>query len=283
MAKRLIIGCGYVGREVASLWQQAGHEVTVTTTTPSRLSELAAIASHAELFLSSDRETLGQLLQGQETVLLAVGAKSRDLDSYRQSYLTMAQNLAHSLDSASSLRQIIYLSSYSVLGDQQGAWADETTPVMPTSDYGKILAETEGVLLALAQPPLKVSILRLAGIYGKGRELIKIFRTWSGTTRPGDGSDYSNWVHREDIVRGVDFVCDRNLSGLYHLTGDVPQQTQAFFDQLFAHYQLPSITWDASRPSVRPYNTRLSNQKIKAEGFELLHPQALDDLSDFKI
>ena len=282
MAKRLVIGGGYVGREVASRWQQAGHEVTVTTTTPSRLLELTAIAARAELFTSSDRKTLGQLLQGQETVLLAVGAKTRNIDAYRQSYLTLAENVASNLAHASSVQQLIYLSSYSVLGDQQGAWADETTPLLPANDYGKILAETEAILQKIANSKIKISILRLAGIYGPGRELLKIFRPWSGTTRPGDGSDYTNWVHLEDIVRAIDFVGDRHLLGLYNLTGDRPQQSQAFFAQLFAHYQLPNIIWDSSRPSERPYNTRLSNQKITSEGFEFLHPEPLNNLPDVK-
>ncbi|NEP07825.1 MAG: NAD(P)-binding domain-containing protein, partial [Okeania sp. SIO4D6] len=43
--KIAIIGCGYVGTKVAKLWSQNGHQVTVTTTTPEKVSELKNITS----------------------------------------------------------------------------------------------------------------------------------------------------------------------------------------------------------------------------------------------
>ena len=130
-------------------------------------------------------------------------------------------------------------------------------------------------MLLSAGDRFDVCVLRLAGIYGEGRELIKIFRNWAGTTRPGKGDDYSNWIHLKDIVNGIEFVRQKQLTGIYNLTSDEVLTTGEFFDRLFAKHNLPPIIWDATRTSVRAYNTRLSNQKLKNEGYQLLHPQIL--------
>ena len=63
------------------------------------------------------------------------------------------------------------------------------------------------------------------------------------------------------------------MQGIYNLTGDVPMKTSELMDRLFEKHGLPKISWDASLPSVRSYNARLSNRKIKAEGFELIYPE----------
>jgi nucleoside-diphosphate-sugar epimerase len=271
--KVAIIGGGYVGRAVARLWHHNGHEVTITTTTPDKQEELARFVDRVELVEGNQIDRLTSLLQDREVVLLSVAAKQRNLESYRYSYLTTAQNIVRAIAN-SNVRQLIYTSSYAVLGDKQGAWTDETAPVAPANENGEILYETETTLLS-ASNEVKICLLRLSGIYGEGRELIKIFRSWAGTTRPGKGEDYSNWVHLDDIVNGIEFVRQKQLAGIYNLTSDEILTTGEFFARLFEKHNLPPITWDTNLASIRPYNTRLSNRKLTREGFQLLYPQII--------
>ena len=42
---------------------------------------------------------------------------------------------------------------------------------------------------------------------------------------------------------------------------------------LHKYHGLGKIYWDASTPSKGPFNTRVSNQKLRNEGFELVHPE----------
>jgi nucleoside-diphosphate-sugar epimerase len=270
--KIAIIGCGYVGSAIASLWQQQEELVTVTTTTPEKVPNLQKLASEV-IVSDGDVNTLKQVIQEKEVILLSVAAKQRTVEGYRQSYLETAKNLIEAIADTSSIRQIIYTGSYGILGNKNGAWTDETATVEPINEMGEILAQTERVLLS-TQPPLKVCILRLSGIYGTGRELIKIFGSRAGTTRPGDGKDYTNWVHLDDIVNGIEFARQKQLSGIYNLNSDEILSTGEFFPRLFATHNLPSITWD-NQPSPRPYNLKLDNQKIKAAGFKLVHPQII--------
>ena len=275
--KIAIIGCGYVGTVIARFWSQSGHLVTATTTTPEKISELEQVAKSVVVIKGDDLDALQDVVKEQDVVLLSVSirAANRSVSAYRETYLETAKNLVAALKQAPSVKQLIYTGSYAVLGDKNGEWTDENSPVAPANENGKIMYEVEQVLLAAQSETLGVCILRLAGIYGPGRELIKIFGRWAGTTRPGNGEDYTNWIHLDDIVGALEFVRLKQLQGIYHLTNDMPLQRREFFERLFQLHGLSKISWDGLASSVRPYNARLSNQKIKAAGFQLIHPETL--------
>ncbi|MEN9520384.1 MAG: hypothetical protein RLZZ381_2972 [Cyanobacteriota bacterium] len=270
--KLAIIGCGYVGSAVARLWHEAGNEVTVTTTRAERVAELQAIASQVVVLTGDDLSGLKQVVADRDVVLFSIGSKQRTPEVYRQTYLATAQNLVTAIKASSRVRQLIYTGSYGVINDQSGKAIDETVTVKPKDEFGEILTQTEQVLLDASTNNFKTCILRLAGIYGEGRELIKIFRRVAGTTRPGSGESYTNWVHQEDIVRAIDFAKDKQLQGIYHLNSDEAMTTKEFLQKLFKAYDLPPVTWDSSQTATLTYNMKLSNQKLKSAGFALAHP-----------
>ena len=269
--KIAIIGCGYVGITIVRQWQKSGHTITATTTTQERVKDLETVASQVIVLRGNDTKAIEQVLQNQELVLLSVGARRQDV--YRETYLETAKTLASIVPKISSIQQVIYTGTYSVYGDCQGEWVSEETPVSPSNENGKILAKTEQILLSIQSETLRVCILRLGGIYGAGRELIDIFGRAAGTTRPGRGEEFTNWIHLDDIVAALEFVRMNQLTGLYNLVNDWPVQSDDLLTRLFAHYGLTNVTWDASQASNRPYNCRVSNEKIKRAGFELIHPQ----------
>ncbi|QSJ20332.1 SDR family oxidoreductase [Nostoc sp. UHCC 0702] len=269
-----IIGCGYVGYAVAQYWQQKmTFIVTATTTTPERLPILETVAQKVVVAQGNDPEKLKSVLQNQDIVLLSVGARSANY--YREIYVDTAKTLASVLQQVPSVKQLIYTGSYSVYGDQNSAWVDETMAVEPTHTNGQILKETEDILLAASSEKLRVCILRLGGIYGPNRELVKIFGAAAGTTRPGDGKDITNWIHLDDIVGAIEFVRQHHLQGIYNLVDDAHLPSQELLDTLFEKHNLPKVTWDNSIKSNRPYNAKVSNQKIKSAGYQLIHPQMI--------
>lgn len=270
--KVAIVGCGYVGTRVAkNLRSKSDYTVTATTTTPQRVSELEGVAQRVVVVNGNDKDGMAAVLQEQDAVLLCVGA--RNPNTYKESYLETAKTLVSILKETSNVGQVIYTGTYSVYGDRQGDLVSEDSTVAPANPNSEILAETEQILLAASTSPnLKVSILRLGGIYGPGRELIKIFRGWAGSTRPGTGEDATNWVHADDVVGGLIFALENRLQGIYNLVGDVSLSSRELLDRIFEANNLPKVSWDGS-PSVRPYNARVSNQKIKAAGYQFVYPE----------
>ena len=46
-------------------------------------------------------------------------------------------------------------------------------------------------------------------------------------------------------------------------------------NQVCDRYNLEQVIWDSSQPSLRDNNVRVNNQKIKAAGYNLVHPDLL--------
>jgi nucleoside-diphosphate-sugar epimerase len=266
-----IIGCGYVGKPVARRWLEQGLTVTATTTRSERVSELQPVANQVVVLRGSDEARLRETLAGQTCVLVSVAGGRQN--GYKETYLDTAQTLAALLPQVPSVEQLIYTSSFSVYGDHGGDWVTEEVSVKPASDNAEVLAQTEQVLLAMAHPGLKVCVLRLGGIYGPGRELARIYGRWAGTTRPGAGAEWSNWIHLDDIVGAIEFAQGQRLSGIYNLVQDEILPVRELVEQVCKTSGMPAVTWDASQPSDRPYNVRVSNQKLKAAGYRFSHPQ----------
>lgn len=269
-----IIGCGYVGCAVAQFWQQKmTFVVTATTTTPERVPELQTVAQQVVVVQGNDSDLLKSVLRNQDVVLLSIGAKSADV--YEETYLHTAQTLASVLKQIPSVQQLIYTGSYAVYGDRNGAWVDEESLIAPAHQNGQILSDTEQVLLSASSENLRVCILRLGGIYGPGRELVKIFGRYAGTTRPGNGKDTTNWIHLDDIIGGIKFARRNRLQGIYNLVDDAHLTTGELLDRVCETHNLPKVKWDSSQESKRPYNAKVSNKKIKDAGYKFIHPQMI--------
>lgn len=270
--KVAIIGCGYVGKEVARLWRQQGLTVTVTTTSPERVEELQTVADRVRVLKGTDPEALQDCLLDQQRVLVCVGSKRGA--NYEETYLGTAKTLAAVLPNT-PVQQLIYTSTYSVYGQHHGAVVTEATTVQPATANGEVIAATEQTLLGLSG--LNVCVLRLGGIYGPERTLARIYGRAAGQTRPGSGGEWANWIHRSDIVAAVEFARSQFLSGIYNLVQDEIPTVRELIDRVCDRNHLAPVQWDPSQPSARPYNAKVSNAKIKAAGYRLVHPNFFEN------
>ncbi len=268
--KAAILGCGYVGTAVSRLWQSHGVEVTATTTSPERVQDLRQIAAAVQVVNGANADGIAELLKTQDILLICVGAGRQA--NYEETYLNTAKTIVGALDQAPDLKQIIFTSTYSIYGNYEGTWVGEDDPAKPATDNGRIMVETEQTLLNAATPELQVCIFRLGGIYGPGRELGKIYSRAAGQTRPGSGHEASNWVHLDDIVGAIAHAQTHSLSGLYNLVQDEIPTVRELIDRVCQANHLDPVQWDPSQPSDRPYNVRVSNQKLKTAGYEFCHP-----------
>ncbi len=267
-----IIGCGYVGKKVACYWyQDLKLSVTVTTTSPTKVRELEAIADRVIVVEGNDQVGLASVVQNQDTILLSIGAKNANL--YEETYLNTAKTLIGVLKQHPEVRQLIYTGSYAVYGDRKGAWVDENSSLAPANRNGEILAQVEQLLLSVSSANLKVCIFRLGGIYGPSRELVKIFGRIAGTTRAGNGAEATNWIHLDDIVGAIEFARQHRLQGIYNLVDHGELTNRELIDGVLAKNGLPPVTWDTNLVSDRPYNARVSNQKLQVAGYQFKHPK----------
>lgn len=264
-----IIGCGYLGLDVAHAWTKKGMHVTATTRTPERLQELSKVAQKAVILKGNDEDEFVPLIANNEKILVAVAADSPE--HYESAYLNTARifrRLALEMDLP---RDLLYISSTSVYGDHHGLWVDEASKLLAKDEQAKILIEAEKTYESLSEIGWNVCILRLAEIYGPGREISAKLRKMEGRPIPGTGELYTNMVHKDDCVGAIDYAFKHHLTGIYNLADDDHPTRKELYDSLAQKKGLPKVQWDPSLSGMHRGNKRVSNHKIKAAGFAFKH------------
>ncbi len=259
--------------------------MTVTTTRESRVAELSALFDKVVVMRGSDVETMQNILPAQDAVLMSVaggmiekdGKVVMDADAYTDTYLGTAKNLVEALKNSPSVKHITFPSSTSAYGDGFGkVLVTEDDAANPGSIFQSVYIETEKVLLSAETEERKVCILRTGNIYGIGRELKTQALAMSGKTVPLDGQAGVMIVHRDDVVRAVDFALGHQLSGIYNLVNDVNDSKQAFFGNICSQENLALIDWKPFGKGVK----NVSNAKIKSVGFNFEDSNATREKED---
>jgi nucleoside-diphosphate-sugar epimerase len=184
---------------------------------------------------------------------------------------------------ARRLRAIVYLSTVGVYGDWGGAWVDEDTSPKPASERGrKRLAAEQAWQDFGARRGVPVAILRLAGIYGPGRNaLVQIAGGKARrVVKPGQ---IFNHIHVADIAQAIDAALARNASGIFNLADDEPSppgDPVTFAAKLVGVPPPPEIPFAQAALSMSPLALsfwqecrRARNNKLKRElGVRLRYP-----------
>ncbi len=271
----LILGCGYIGSEISDKWKKKGYTVTATTRNPDRLDALSKVSQKSILLRGNDEEALAPLISDNDVIVVTIAADSPE--DYETAYLHTAQNLRHLALEMDLPRQLIYTSSTSVYGEHQGQWVDEAAELLAQSDQAKILIETEKNYLSLQEIGWSVCILRFSEIYGERRELSRRVKQLEGRILPGSGVQYTNMIHKTDCVAGIDYALRHHLEGIYNLSDDEHPTRKELYDAVSEKFELSNVKWDPECGSFHSGNKRVSNHKIKAEGFVFHHPHRILD------
>ena len=187
--------------------------------------------------------------------------------------------LAH----ARHLRSIVYLSTVGVYGDHGGEWVDETTPPKPVSARSRARLDAERAWQKLgARRGVGVAILRLAGIYGPGKNVLIQIKQGSARRIVKPGQVFSR-IHVADIAQAIDAAFARKVGGLFNVADDEPSapgDPLAFAAQLLGRDPPPEVPFDKAAPSLSPMALsfwqecrRVRNDRLKRElGVTLLYP-----------
>ncbi len=268
--KRVILGCGYIGKALLEYWHHDKKNLIATTTSAKRQLELEPFAGEVVVVKGDDRAALRKLLSGVKQVIVCVAPKAGD--NYSSVYLDTAKAVCDVLKEGTSVDQLVYTSSVSVYGEQGGAWVKEDVSVKPIGINGEILCETESIYLNAYTPNnIVATVLRLGGIYGPEREHESRTRKMAGKFFPGSGDQFSNWIHQEDAVRAIDWVLKRRLGGIYNLCSEDHPTRKGLYDQITAQLQLPSVLWDSNQEGSHSGNKKVSSERLIETGFKFLH------------
>lgn len=273
----LIIGCGYVGLPLGAELARQGHDVFGVRRT-SDTAELSAAGIQPVVGDITQPGFLALLPPDFDWVVNTVSSSRGGVEDYRTVYLEGTRRLIDWLRRGSRLTRYIHASSTSVYGQTDGGIVTEDSPAEPATPTGRVLVQTERLLLEAARQGWPAVMLRLAGIYGPGRGHL-FQQLLRGEARlAGEGSRILNMIHRDDAVRAVICALERGLPGeIYNVADDEPVTEREFFgwlcEQLGLPFPTPATPAELAGRKRDFTSKRVSNRKLRlALACELKYP-----------
>ena len=273
-----VIGCGYVGSDVAVLMKSAGHHVIGTTRSAERLPELRQLVHEAHQVDLTDPDLDLSFLEALDGLLISV-APTQPGEGYRSVFSQGISSLSRALRRRTSDRplHVTLISSTGVYGDQHGQAVDEDSQLDTSNPINGLLASAEDQLLSIDRPDTGICVLRLGGIYGPGRDMVAMIQRAAGQQVPKNGNAVPASSGIVDITKGVGFAFRQNLRGIYNLVDDMQLSRRELSTVICDRDGLAPVLWGHAEPNgSRMLNARVSNRKIKDAGFQLSSPSMLE-------
>lgn len=260
----LIAGCGDIGGRLATQLLPQGWTVYGLRRNIAKLATGICGVS-GDLF---DARMPSQWPEGRIDYLVYCATPSvRDEAGYRAAYV---QGLRHVLDwterSGQKPKRIIFVSSSSVYGQQQGEWVDEASPAEAVGFSGQVMREAEQLALSSGLP---ASIVRLTGIYGPGRSDL-MNRVRQGYSVAVEPPLYGNRIHADDAAGLLAFLLQADARGVavddcYIGVDDAPAPLAEVVDWM--RMRLGVTQWSDENSVRRAGSKRCSNARAKALGW----------------
>ena len=252
---------GFVTGTVTLQLLARGDEVRALVRDASRAQTLARAG--VDLFTGdlSDGAALHRGMKGVDAVVHGAAMYEVGIPPSRRAEMFAANvtGTEHVLEAAldAGVRRVAYISTVAVFGNTQGQVVDESyTRTGPfTSYYEETKVQAHDVALRFAARGLPVSIAQPGGVYGPGDTsgmggLMRDFVRGRLPFLPFPDTGF-NFVHVEDVARGIVLVLDRGQVGQgYVLGGEIARITGRDLPRLrvpYALLQLGSLV----RPGLR--------------------------------
>lgn len=254
-----ILGLGYSARHFVRQHGSSFSHVAGTVRDPAQRNDLGRIEVHPFSGSRPSQETVQQV-RDADVLLVSIPPGSAG-DPAITAFGDVLQE---------GRRKVVYLSTIGVYGDHGGAWVDESTPPQAVLDRTRMRVAAEQAWTDAARGD--AAILRLAGIYGPGRNALVTLR--AGTARriikPGQ---VFNRVHVDDIASAIMAAIRYPNGGTWNVCDDEPAPPQDVItyaaelmdvapppEEAFATAEMSAMA-----RSFYASSARVSNAKLKRE------------------
>ncbi|WP_276248198.1 SDR family oxidoreductase [Haladaptatus sp. YSMS36] len=275
-----ILGCGYVGLELGRQLTPS-HEVWGVRRSAEGRNAIEAAGFEGVRADLTDPDSLGAI-PDVDALVFAASSGGRGASAARRIFVEGLQGaIDHFGARANAPDRLVYTSSTGVYGDHGGEWVDEATPVEPTTEKTRVLAEAERVAIeSAADAGIDGTVARFAGLYGPDR--YRLDRYLAGPVTEG----YLNMVHRDDAAGALAYFLEADLARgeVVLVADDEPAAKWTFADWLATECGVPEpakrtkaerLEADALSEAARRRiltSKRCSNDYLRALGYKFAFP-----------
>ena len=272
--KVLILGFGNLGEHLAS---SLANDYYITG-----ICRRQKQSAHADILSADCRQQLAMqtvLAEDFDILIMTFTPDAMTDEGYRRGYVETVNTVLTTLANLDKRpRLIVFVSSTSVYGQQDGDWVDELSPTKPQHFSGRRLLEAEHVLKT---SPWPTCIVRCSGIYGPSRRRL-IEQVIAGRGDKAESSIISNRIHIDDCAGAIVHLINRQkkepLADCYLLSDCEPtplwevKQWLANELKLTAdHFSKNNAVANAMRMNKRG-NKRCDNSRLLSSGYQFIYP-----------
>ncbi len=271
--KHIIIGCGDVGRRIATQLVAAGESAQTILGLVQTQESVNACHTFginvAQFDLDKDQIEIEQLNQ-KDCYYLVPPQKSDEYDARSRSLLAQLS------EAAIKPARIVLISTTGVYGDCDGQWVTEQSIAEPQTERGKRRLDSEQQWQFFAkQHSIPLIILRVPGIYANSRIPKKRIEQNIPVVRAQE-CGYTNRIHADDLsaVAIVAMQSDVDFD-IYNVTDGTPGKISEYLQAAAAILGLPALPEISMQQAKEELSTgmlsylsesrRISNEKMLKE------------------
>jgi len=230
----MIIGCGDIGRRVASGYQQSSVSLRGLVQSQSSADFLSTLSIRPIRADLDDPDSLNSITYQDDLVFYFAPPPSTGREDSR-----MANWLA-SLKTNNLPKKVVLISTTAVYGDSGGDWITEQSTIAPGTDRGLRRFDAEQRLTKWAEANrVDYVILRVPGIYGPNRlprQRLEEARPVLNEVECG----FTNRIHSDDLAMICQLAAQRAKSGeIFNVSDGHPSTMTDWFNQVADFLQLP--------------------------------------------
>jgi nucleoside-diphosphate-sugar epimerase len=261
-----VFGCGWMGLPLAIELVANGYHLKGSTTTFSKLANLAT--NHIDPFLVQLNPLLiGDGLENFFNVdLLIINIPPKRHQGLANDYSEKMHNIALAIKN-SPIKNVIFISSTSVYPENQTLVSEET-PINFNSPTAINLFEAENIFRNLEN--IKTCVIRMAGLIGPNRHPGRFF---SGKENIPNGLASVNLIHLDDCISIIKWVIEKEIWGETINAAAPSHPTKAaFYDLAAQKYNQTSAKFINE---AKEFKTVSSEKLIKTYNYQFKVPNLM--------
>ncbi|MCP3851432.1 MAG: NAD-dependent epimerase/dehydratase family protein [Gammaproteobacteria bacterium] len=275
-----IIGCGYLGKKllnelIVKEISTADNISTVVKSVDSQQHCAHLGTQSIQLDLDSQESLLPEDLSFKQAIIyyFAPPPSQGSTDSRAQHFLRLLSQKLTQKPPHEQPKKIVLISTTGVYGHCHGQWITEESPLNPAVDRARRRVDAEQQFQNFCQKlKIPLVILRVSGIYGKGKLPIKRIKSQTPIVREED-SPFSNRIHADDLLEISLLAGLRDdIEGIFNCADGHPTTMCDYFMKVAEAEHLPApptITLEQARTqlsagmlSYMEESRRIDNQKL---------------------